>query len=299
VKFSLALGYITLIGAGCSFDTQVTGSLASDAQSVVVDASTFDANTTDSAVADAAPIDAPVDAAPVDASPDGQPDAAFVSPTPVDDTLFALRHPGVTLDGDLSDWVDDSFVTITAPTDFVSTGGNAADGNDLSARIGARWTDTNLYVAFEVTDDQHTNTSTGVLIWQGDSMQIGVDVSQNGGTAYDGVDDFEYGWAIANGGTLEAFRWISPGGGEVSITPAPSQVVRNGTTTTYEVTLTPADLGLGSFDEAGGQIGFSLMVNENDGAGRDGFIEWTSGIGAGKNPGLFGTLVFHPEGPQI
>jgi hypothetical protein len=292
VRRSWQFGGIVLgLCAGCTFDTGVTSSSSSDAQTDVVDANLTDANTTDAGATGP-------DAASVLPDANTQPDAGFQSPMPVVDTIFALRHPGMTLDGSLSEWIDDSFQTISAPADFVATGGAASDASDVSARVGARWTDTNLYIALEVTDDQHTNSSTGVLIWEGDSIQIAFDVGQSGGSAYDGVDDYEYGWAIANGGVLEAYRWASPLG-ESSLTPAPSQVVRSGQTTTYELSLTPGDLGLGSFAEAGGQVGFSLLVNENDGAGREGFIEWTSGIGSTKNPGLFGTLVFYPDGPQI
>ena len=32
---------------------------------------------------------------------------------------------------------------------------------------------------------------------------------------------------------------------------------------------------------------FSILVNENDGLGRTGWIEYAGGIGNGKNPGEF------------
>jgi hypothetical protein len=34
-------------------------------------------------------------------------------------------------------------------------------------------------------------------------------------------------------------------------------------------------------------MSFSLLVNENDGQGRRGWIEWASGIGSEKRPSLF------------
>jgi hypothetical protein len=70
-------------------------------------------------------------------------------------------------------------------------------------------------------------------------------------------------------------------------------VVRSGNTTTYEVKLPLSDLGLSSL-AAGDSMGFGAIANENDGSGRDGFIEWTSGIGAGKNPAAFGLLQLMP-----
>ncbi|MBL8994534.1 MAG: hypothetical protein JNM63_14410, partial [Spirochaetia bacterium] len=37
-------------------------------------------------------------------------------------------------------------------------------------------------------------------------------------------------------------------------------------------------------------IRFSVLVNNNNGKGREGYLEWSSGIGAGKNPGFYGKL---------
>ncbi|WP_257791997.1 hypothetical protein [Paenibacillus lutimineralis] len=34
-------------------------------------------------------------------------------------------------------------------------------------------------------------------------------------------------------------------------------------------------------------MSFSLLVNENEGQGRRGWIEWAGGIGAEKRPSLF------------
>ena len=151
-------------------------------------------------------------------------------------------------------------------------------------------------IAVRVTDNNYENNASGSLIWQGDSMQIAFDVADNNGTPYDTTDDFEYGWARAAGDAPASFRWFTPSGHPAYVA-APYSVVRTGTTTVYEVSFTPGDLGLSSFSAATGDIGFSWMVNEADGSGREGFLEWTSGIGFGKSPALFGTLRFHPDGP--
>ena len=38
-------------------------------------------------------------------------------------------------------------------------------------------------------------------------------------------------------------------------------------------------------------FGFAMRVNDNDGYGRRGWCEYTSGIGRGKNTDLFGRLI--------
>jgi len=159
---------------------------------------------------------------------------------------------------------------------------------DLSASLAVLWTVDTLYVAVVVTDDAHYNESAGELIWEGDSVQIAFDVAHDGGTPYDDVNDFEYGWAQNSVGT-QRYRWMSPTGA-----PAASDtvtIVRRSGETTYEARLAASDLGLAAFG-AGDRFGFSWMVNEMDAAGTsEGFAEWTSGIGYTKDPSLFGDLV--------
>lgn len=41
----------------------------------------------------------------------------------------------------------------------------------------------------------------------------------------------------------------------------------------------------------GFSLGFSLLINDNDGTGRRGWIEFMSGIGVAKNPAFFGELL--------
>ena len=40
-----------------------------------------------------------------------------------------------------------------------------------------------------------------------------------------------------------------------------------------------------------------LLVNESDGAGREGWAEWGSGIGEAKDPSLFRDLTLVPDPP--
>jgi hypothetical protein len=224
----------------------------------------------------------------IDALADGPIDAPAPDVVVPPDTLLALPAGTLTVDGDLSDWSGRGWRTIGAPADWIGTGGTAGGASDISARFAARWTADGLYLAFEVTDDVHRNDharQTDVL-WQGDSVQVGLDVGNNGGSAYDSTDDFEYGWALA-GAQLIQHRWHAPAGAA-----APANVyavVRAGGTTSYEIRLPPGDLGLAGLG-VGDSFGFSTLVNDDDGGQREGYVEWTSGIGSGKNPAAFGTL---------
>ena len=67
-------------------------------------------------------------------------------------------------------------------------------------------------------------------------------------------------------------------------------------TTRYEIFIGGAALPSAMF-AAGQHIGFSFLVNDADEAERVGWMEWTGGIGAAKEPELFGTLVLQAPGP--
>ena len=283
---SLLVAASATLVASCNFDASTAGSHVADG-SLLGDGRL----SVDSAVADANEIS--VDGPP-DVSPDAEP--TFVEPPPEKGVIFALAQDNVVIDGSLDEWQKFSFVSIAAPADYVELTGSGVDAADISATAAARWSTTHLYLSVTVTDNQYQNDTSGDLIWQGDSLQVAFDVDGNGGTPYDSTDDFEYGWARAAGDQEASYRWIQPNG-HPDYVAAPYNIVRNGTTTVYEVSLTAGDLGLTSFSAASEDIRFSWIVNDADGNGREGLVEWTPGIQTPKNPGLFDILRFHPSGP--
>ncbi|WP_428263772.1 sugar-binding protein [Haliangium sp.] len=225
----------------------------------------------------------------VDAAVDASPDAAVDDGPVLIATMVAST--AITVDGDADEWSDEHWLTLQAPDDYVLDQGPGDDtAAALAIRFAARWHPSlGLYLAFEVRDDAHANdTATSDVLWQGDSVQVGFDVADNDGTSYDTSDDFEYGWALVQGAQVH-HRWFAPDASPIA--GDEFAVVRDGDTTTYEVRLPPTSLGLGTLT-VGQRSGFSVIVNDDDdGTGRDGWLEWTPGIGAGKNPGSFGALV--------
>jgi hypothetical protein len=198
----------------------------------------------------------------------------------------ALPAAAVTLDGALDEWGDAVFVSLQAPDDFVSMDHPPTDAADIACRFALLWDSGALYFAVEVTDDLHDNASSADLIWLGDSVQAAFDMALNGGTEYDGTDDFELGWARTDGGDVGT-RFAAP-----PAAPADASelaVAGSGGALTYEVRIPAASLGSAGFVE-GGQMGFTMLVNDADGEGREGWIEWTPGIGAFKEPDAFGVL---------
>ncbi len=199
---------------------------------------------------------------------------------PMAKEILATRG-SATIDGDLSEY--SGFVELTA-ADF-REGAAPSGAGDLSARIAARYDVGRLMIAVEVRDDVHENSEPDERLWAADSVQIAFDMRRDGGAPYDDENDHEFAYALV-GGSSRGARFHGPssasGVGDVVIT-------RAGDRTRYEIALDTAQLSPGRV-RPGDVIGFSFLVNENDGAGRDGWLEWTPGIGSGKNPGAFGTI---------
>ncbi len=203
--------------------------------------------------------------------------------------LEALPAPGtITVDGALGEWDAGGELALGAANwvGVVAHGG----ASDLSVTARARWSAGVLFLAIEVRDDTHTAGDPDDRLYLGDSLQIAFDTaSDRTRGAYD-ADDHELNFARV-GSATRSYRFF--GTGDSSFTAA---VARSGTTTTYELRLPSAALG-GAALARGTSLGFSFLINDDDGAmtsdgtGREGWIEMSPGIGRGKDPYSFGDLV--------
>ncbi|MBN2360076.1 MAG: hypothetical protein JXR83_11540 [Deltaproteobacteria bacterium] len=258
----------------------------------------------DGATADAGAGDGP---GPVDGSSDhGAADVATgdhatpPNPCQVDAGSWpgvAIARPAtrdIALDGRLDDWSGACFLEIGRPEDWVAdshyTGTPPLDTASFTARFAWLWTTDALWLAVFVSDDIHFNDWTGSDIWRGDSIQAAFDMARNGGTGYDATDDYEFGWAMIQDGQ-EQYRWHAPSAAPTIGTQF--AIDRTATTTGYEIRFRPLDLGQTSF-ATGSLAHTSLLVADNDGEGRAGWLEWASGIGLDKDPSLFLPLQLVP-----
>lgn len=161
---------------------------------------------------------------------------------------------------------------------------------DLSASVRLLWDASRLYVLAEVKDDKASQAQSGGGMWQGDSLQLAFDARNEGGSGY-GAQVYELQIGKPDGAAPQIFKgmgFAKPGlmeTGEIA-------VVRDEAAgaTVYELSIPFSELE--GFDgiAAGRAAGFSYLVNDSDGAGREGYIEWSSGVGGSKNASLFGTL---------
>lgn len=91
---------------------------------------------------------------------------------------FAKRRPKI--DGDLSDWRGVSSVDITGIDNFDGHGYREWGGpDDISGRAWAQWDDRNLYLAFEVRDDDHLQHVANCDMYKWDAVHVGFDAGRD------------------------------------------------------------------------------------------------------------------------
>lgn len=72
----------------------------------------------------------------------------------------------------MADW--SGIVEMRAPAVKGRNGFAIKGDNDCSVSVGFGWNDRFLFFSFTVTDDEFSNTRTGVMSWQGDAIQLGL-----------------------------------------------------------------------------------------------------------------------------
>ena len=155
-------------------------------------------------------------------------------------------------------------------------------GDDLGGQVWVTWEGDALYLSAVITDDVHAQPNTRELIWSGDSIQLALAAGTPGETSR----WYEYGFALTPNGP-EAYLWSAAQGSAGAVEGANVAIVRDEASlvTTYEVAL-PWEL-IAPMESGDGMFSMSLVLNENDGAGRTGWIELGSGIAGAKDPSLF------------
>ena len=201
-----------------------------------------------------------------------------------------MQHT-VTVDG-----VVDAALTEPNGIDLTSDGAPAVIGwegeQDLSGTLWLTHDADNLYVTASMVDDAHANPGTGSDIWRGDGIQVGVTAGAPGET----LRVQEIGFALGGAGEVDTYRW-APSDQSTDPTGMQASVVRDedAKTTVYEASIPWTTLGI---DPAARLLSTTVVVNENDGSGRAGWLTWGAGLAESKNPSLYRSLLLSAVVPQ-
>lgn len=160
---------------------------------------------------------------------------------------------------------------------------------DLSAKIGMSaergiWT-----IRFVVTDDKHVQPYKGFDVWKGDNIQIAFQIPGQKSL-------WTAGLTLLADGKPELYLWDVP---EVFASKAPLKqwklnVRRSGTQTEYEVKIPFSSIGASPRHLKQG-IRFSALINDNDGYGREGWIQISEGIAGNRSSDPYPLLIFEME----
>ncbi len=157
---------------------------------------------------------------------------------------------------------------------------------DLSAKGWLAWDEKCLYFATEVTDNLFVQERASNWSWENDSAQIALDPWRDQTVGRLAEDDREYAFSLAGANTI-VFNWNLREEEKRNI-PAKAVKKSDGRGWSLEAAIPWEEIGVRP--RAGLQMGFSWMVNDSDTGWRDGWVEWTGGMGKTKDASLFGTI---------
>ncbi|TXK77178.1 DNRLRE domain-containing protein [Paenibacillus sp. N3.4] len=197
-----------------------------------------------------------------------------------------IRQGTVNVDGALDSETAAASSTIDLSKGTVKMTGYQG-ANDLSGKFWLNFDSNRLYITARVKDNTNSAPFTGADIYKNDSFQFAI----SNGLPGESLSWYEYGISQTPNGP-QIYRWITPPGVSKGLVTNGDLVVtrdENQHDTIYELALPWSEL-TPIKAERNGVISFSLLVNDNDGNGRKGWIEWGGGIGDGKLSNKFRSM---------
>lgn len=160
---------------------------------------------------------------------------------------------------------------------------------DLSAKIRMELKGDAWILKFAVTDDKHVQPHRGFHVWQGDGVQIAFSLPGQKGLWIAGL-------TLLADGKPELFLWESPASfaGKHPVKQWNLNARRSGTLTEYEVRIPLASIGMTPESWKKG-IRFSALINDNDGFGREGWIQISEGIASNRSAEKYPLILFEQK----
>ncbi|MBR0458774.1 MAG: hypothetical protein IJJ26_06030, partial [Victivallales bacterium] len=167
-------------------------------------------------------------------------------------------------------------------------------GTPIAADFTPRWNNGALEFDIRVKDKTHCPVGPAADVWQGDSVQLDFDLANTGErcpTVQINIGLHPNGCLVHRACVLPADD-IDP---DYRVGEAPrgveARTERQGEETLYHIRIQSEALHPQLRLLPGRRLGFSILVNNNDGQGRAGYLQWSSGIGSGRDSRLFGELI--------
>lgn len=200
----------------------------------------------------------------------------------------------VVIDGNGDEWTE-GFMTLTRSDQFMSllSLGNPYSGpEDLSVSAAVKWDDDNFYFYADVVDNKHF--SQGVAdsaIWQMDSIQLALVYDPDNTLDRSEFEEIAIG-ELDGRPVLYRHKTRFKGDGDYTKVEGSELAVKvEGVHTYYELKMPWSSLMTEKIEiKPGTELKFAMIVNENDGVGRVGYMAFGDGIASTKNSSLFKRL---------
>lgn len=163
---------------------------------------------------------------------------------------------------------------------------------DLSAKATMKYDEKNIWFFIDVTDDIFVNNNTDSMIWNGDSIQIGItDESITRGGKY-----CELTVALTPEGPQMYRHMTNNNDNPIGpVTNCDLAIVRDANHIKYEIRLPWSEVLIDSSNvKAGNKPKFAFLINEDDGLGRNSYMEYSQSLGAigtYKDVSLFSDMI--------
>ena len=164
--------------------------------------------------------------------------------------------------------------------------------SDLSVKHKVMWDEDNFYMMAMVSDNVHyTSQSDPSSMWQDDGIQFGI-LANKEETLDAASLAFTELCISANPSGDKIYRHSSASGKAVGLVENYElKIGRENGCTIYEMRIPWTELLSDSHKaKSGDEYAFSFLINDNDGAGRKGYMYYNDGIGGDKLASLFGKL---------
>ena len=221
-------------------------------------------------------------------------DNGYVSELPMNLTrnmaIYTKTSPDITGKLDYSQWSGGDWFAADTSAQTRSLPNWTKEDCSMTGKV--KWDAKNMYLLAIVQDDVFFQQETGANVWSGDGLQFGIcrgeERSKVGGSFIEmgltktlsGVELYRFDSSVrfnSTEGNLKTNTLINNPDAEYSVEVQDGKYIYRAKIPWYE--LLPGTKGITENTE----LGFSILVNDNDGAGR-GYLDFAGGIGNTKDP---------------
>ncbi len=161
---------------------------------------------------------------------------------------------------------------------------------DLDASFSVRWSPKAIFIDVEVSDDKFSQEFKEQSTWQGDGLQMAFHALGGAPELERDLKHVDIDVALTKDGAKAYRQYVL---GDLPQGPADDikvQAETKGSKTVYKIEVPVSSVGLPELKK-GSIFGFSLLVNDNDGNGRKGYLHWGDGIGNSKDPAQYNWII--------